>query len=151
MSELVAALLVWIAGQTGLAVPPAPSVEFLPREKISERAFGRRWQAGDDIRGLYDGKVATVFLLEGWDSAELRDRSILLHELVHHVQAFHGLRYECSARREREAYEMTVKWLRSLGVADPYALMDTDEYTIVAMSACLDFFDPVPLEREAPG
>ena len=139
MSELVVALLLWIAGETGLAMPPPPPVELLSKEQFSERAYGRSWRPGDDVWGLYDGDSGTVYLLEGWNAAELRSRSVLLHELVHHVQAFHRISYECSATREREAYDLTVKWLRGQGVADPYAVMDTDEYTLIAMSACLDF------------
>jgi hypothetical protein len=139
MNELVVALLVWIAGETGLAMPPPPSVDLLPKEQISERAYGRNWRPGDDVRGLYDGDSGTVYLLDGWNAADLRSRSVLLHELVHHVQAFHRISYECSARREHEAYDLTVKWLRQQGVTNPYAVMDTDEYTIIATSACLDF------------
>ncbi len=139
MSELIVALLTWIAAETGLVMPPAPSIEWVSKEQISEQAFGRGWRAHDDVRALYNGNAATVYLLKDWNGADLRNRSVLLHELVHHVQFFHHLPYECAARRERQAYDLTVKWLRSEGITDPYTVMDTDEYTIVAMSDCGDW------------
>ena len=139
MRDLIVALLAWIAGETGVVMPPAPAVELLPKEQMSEHAFGRSWRAGDDIRAFYDADRSTVYLLDNWKSADLRSRSVLVHELVHHVQFFNRLSFECSATRERQAYELTAKWLRLQGVADPYAVMDTDEYTITAMSACTDF------------
>lgn len=139
MSELVVALLTWIAGEVGLVAPPPPSIELVPKERISVRAHGRGWRAGDDVMALYDGDAATVYLPDDFSGADLRSRSLLVHELVHHVQFFHRLSFECGATRERQAYELTAKWLRAQGVADPYAIMDTDEYSIVAMSACADW------------
>jgi hypothetical protein len=72
-----------------------------------------------------------------WNLAALRDRSILLHELVHHVQRFNKVTPPCPAALERQAYDLQARWLREQGVADPYGLMGTDEFTVVILTACM--------------
>lgn len=56
--------------------------------------------------------------------------------LVHHVQFDNKVPSRCPAERERLAYELTLKWLRERGVADPYAVLSTDAFTIISLSAC---------------
>jgi len=72
------------------------------------------------------------------ESSELYSRATLLHELVHHVQVFNRVPLPCRRARERDAYRLTLKWLEQQGVADPYAFLDVDEFTITLLSVCLD-------------
>jgi len=41
--------------------------------------------------------------------------SVLVHEMVHHLQNQAGTTYECPAERERLAYEVQDKWLGLFG------------------------------------
>lgn len=47
------------------------------------------------------------------------DRSIIIHELIHHIQAKkYGLTYECDMwyHKERQAYKLQADYLRSRGI-----------------------------------
>lgn len=116
--ELVLALLAWIGGQTGLATPPPPSVLFVNEEQMLRLAGGRV-----DVKGLYDSEAVTVYLRDDWDAADLRSRASLLHELVHHVQAFNRTPSECPGSQAPLAHELTLAWLRQQGAADPLEVL----------------------------
>lgn len=117
-------------------MPPAPPVLLLTKEQMSVVSFRRAWKPSDNVLAAYDRDSATVYLRNDWDLDELRSRAALLHELVHHVQLFNRIPYECPAAREPLAYGLTLKWLREQGAKDPYALLDTDEFTIMVRSMC---------------
>jgi hypothetical protein len=51
--------------------------------------------------------------------------------VVHHVQRFNKVVPVCSAALERQAYELQATWLREQGVAEPYKLIGTDEFTVL--------------------
>jgi hypothetical protein len=131
MNELVLSLLTWIAVETGLAIPPPPFIELIPAQELREKS-GR--PAG--AVSLYMRTTATVYLPLGWSSARIYDRAMLMHELVHHVQEFNQVPSQCNAALERQAYDLTRKWLTDKGVADPYGLLNTDELTITILSTC---------------
>jgi len=97
MRELILALLTWIAGDMGLLTPPPPQVELVPAEKISRMAYGED-QSPDihlHLQALYEHDKATIYLRDDWNPAELYSRATLLHELVHHVQAFNRAPLPC--------------------------------------------------------
>lgn len=137
MAELVTSLMIWIAGETGFAIPAPPHVTLVPKEQMSELAYQREWRPKDDVRGLYDRNTATVYLQDAWRIDELRSQTTILHELVHHMQAFNAfLQDDCAGAREEQAYALTLKWLREQGTADAYALLDLDEFTITVLTLC---------------
>jgi hypothetical protein len=85
---------------------------------------------------LYVRDTATVYLPSDWNRETPYERAMLLHELVHHVQESNRVSSQCNAERERQAYDLTRKWLSEQGVADPYALLNIDELTITILSSC---------------
>jgi hypothetical protein len=46
------------------------------------------------------------------------------------------VKVRCTAAYERQAYDLQIAWLREQGIADPYKVIGTDEFTIRLMSAC---------------
>ena len=68
----------------------------------------------------------------------MRDQSELLHELVHHFQNLHKLKYGCGAEREKLAYELQIAWLREKGVRDPYEFLETNAFFVIMASVCRD-------------
>jgi hypothetical protein len=131
MAELVLALLLWITIETGLAMPPPPPVLTISREEMAERSLRTT-----DVKGLYDRETGTIYMLDGWSSANLHGRASLLHELVHHTQAFNKVPSECAAKQELQAYNLSLQWLRHQGVADPYAVLEVDDLTIAVIAMC---------------
>lgn len=136
MKELLTGLLAWIALQIGGEPPAAPDVQFWPQQVLAESFYGNEPPADARLCGLYHAASRTIYLPEEWRAEVLVDRASLLHELVHHVQAVRAMPYPCAAARERLAYQLQMKWLRENGVADPYALINIDEFTIAIHSIC---------------
>lgn len=118
--------------ETGLLMPPSPPVVLASVDEMRERAGGSH-----SVVALYDRDTATIYLPANWDRTRTYDRAMLLHELVHHVQEFNRIASRCAAERERQAYDLTVKWLAAQGIADPYAVLNTDELTIAIFSMCV--------------
>lgn len=122
---------------TGLPVPAPPSIAFVPAEYLRLLA-GAADADHDTVQGLYHRPSSTVYLPGDWDAASLRDAAVLLHELVHHAQAFNGVQARCPRALEREAYALTARWLRERGVVDPYGFLNTDEFTVAVRAVCLE-------------
>ena len=137
MNQLVFGLLVWIAGETGLVVPPAPAIELLTQTQLSDLAYGDKGKAGDGVQALYHRDKGVVYLRSDWRENNPHCVAALLHELVHHVQAFNGVRFDCAAAAERQAYDLSIKWLRDQKLADPHAVLGIDKFTIAALSLCV--------------
>jgi len=115
----MSAMMVWIASVSGLPEPEhPPAVRRLPPAEIAERArpaAARVSQAGGTYLALYRPAHSTILLRADWSRDSLRDRSILVHELVHHMQDAAGRGYPCPAAREREAYALQARWLEERG------------------------------------
>ncbi len=104
--------------------PSIPPVMVLPQAEMQARFCNGPCR----VRAAYDPEHG-VFLDERLDLVrDPVDRSILLHELVHHVQAQAGRfdpdHSECqrASRDEREAYEIQNLYLASLNVARRFPL-----------------------------
>ena len=61
--------------------------------------------------------------------------SVLVHEMVHHLQNFSGLRYACPQEREELAYSAQAKWLDQFGLnlIDAFEL---DTLTVLVRTKC---------------
>jgi len=126
MDPLVVTLLAWVVAHTGLAAPDLPRIV---RDQIVT-------VKNENVQAFYLHAAATIHLPGTWRPDQLRDQSILLHELVHHVQWFNRISAACVSAYERQAYDLQIRWLREHGVADPYKLIRTDEFTVIIFSAC---------------
>lgn len=90
------------------------------------------------MQALYSLSERSIYLPRGWRPNDLRQKSALLHELVHHAQRSNNIDLPCVAAYERQAYDLQIKWLREQGVDDPYDLIKTNEFTIYLVSECRD-------------
>jgi Domain of unknown function (DUF6647) len=71
--------------------------------------------AGIDVVALYGDTEKTIYLAEGWTGRTPAELSVLVHEMVHHLQHLAGLKYECPQARERLAYAAQDQWLKLFG------------------------------------
>ncbi len=138
MDALVAVLVGWIALHTGLSVGPPPHIEFVTPAMMTERALGPGIAPSPLLRALYSQRTRTVYLRREWDVTNLRDQSELVHELAHHFQNIHELKFGCAAEREKLAYDLQFAWLREQGVADPHELLEINQFFVVMISVCRD-------------
>ena len=85
---------------------------------------------------IYSQKDDTVYLSNNWKSNELRDRSVLVHELVHHLQYLNHVKATCKSEYEFQAFKLQAAWLSEHGVEYPLDLMGVDLRYIMMLSRC---------------
>lgn len=90
-----------------------------------------------EVVAVYDDKARTVYLPENWTGDTIAEQSILVHEMVHHLQNLAGMKFACAGEREKPAYLAQDKFLRQHGL-DLEKEFDVDMFTVVAISACMN-------------
>lgn len=73
--------------------------------------------APSGIEALYDDRSRTIYLNQYWTGLTPAEMSILVHEMVHHLQNMAGLRYECAEAREELGYNAQDKYLALHGLS----------------------------------
>ena len=68
-----------------------------------------------DTVAIYSNSSQTIYLPQGWTGGTAVELSILVHEMVHHIQHLAGLKYECPQAREKLAYMAQDRWLNLFG------------------------------------
>ena len=137
LDSLVPSYIAWIVAQTGLSAPDHPPIHFATPAEMAVR-YGSPESSRLELQGLYHRTEGAIYLPRQWLPDDLRQKSALLHELVHHVQRSNNLELPCMAAYERQAYDLQVKWLREQEVDDPYALIGINELGIYMLSVCRD-------------
>ena len=89
------------------------------------------------VVAVYDDATGTIYLPETWTGRSASEQSLLVHEMVHHLQNLAGLKYACGGAREKPAYLAQRKWLEVHDL-DLEKEFDVDLFTIVARSICMD-------------
>ncbi len=64
-----------------------------------------------DTLAVYDEATRTIYLPEGWRGASPAEVSVLVHEMVHHLQSLARVKFECPQEREKIAYMAQDRWL----------------------------------------
>lgn len=88
-----------------------------------------------DVVAFYENASQTIFLREGWKGSSPTDVSVLVHEMVHHLQNVAGMAYGCPAAREKLAYAAQQKWL-ALSGRDFFEEFETDRMTLLVRTSC---------------
>lgn len=88
------------------------------------------------IEGLYDDRTRVVYLPEGWQGGTAVETSVLVHEMVHHLQNLAGAKFSCPDEREELAFAAQDKWLAIFGkgLAEDFEL---DRLTVFAKTRCM--------------
>jgi Domain of unknown function (DUF6647) len=114
---LLTAIEAWLAFQFDL-----PGIERHPRVELADpariaalRGGGVEASSQRDVVAVYSDATQTIYLPEGWTGRSPAELSVLVHELVHHVQNVAGLKYACPQEREKLAYEAQERWLGLFG------------------------------------
>jgi hypothetical protein len=158
MQTLLTAIVTWLSMNAGLpAIHDHPRVEFAPPAKIAAIRSGSAASGGaasaaaevphaagqgkpeaqaQNIEAIYVDKTRTIYLPEGWTGETPAEVSVLVHEMVHHLQNMGGLKYECPQAREKPAYAAQDRWLARSGrsLAEEFEL---DPMTILVLTKCM--------------
>jgi hypothetical protein len=124
---LLIAIETWLSIELDLPpVRPHPRIEIVPAARIVAQRYGRVLFAPDsamistdrsstaaerETLAIYSDAAQTIYLPEEWTGRTPAELSILVHEIVHHVQNIRDLKYACHQERERLAYLAQERWL----------------------------------------
>lgn len=151
MQELLAVIVTWLAVNFGLpAVHDYPQVQFASPATMLDVRLGAATPesggsgpkplapegAGHGLHAIYDDRTQTLYLPDGWSPASVTDVSLLVHELVHHLQNAAGTKFACPQAREHDAYRAQAHWLELHGssLADAFGL---DPMTVLLRTKCM--------------
>jgi hypothetical protein len=144
MEMLLTAIVLWLSTNFGLpSTFDHPRVEFVSATKMTSlfyKGIGEE-QAGmvsdpSDIVSLYNTETKTIYLADGWSGKTPAELSILVHEMVHHLQNIGQLKFACPQEREEVAYKAQDRWLGLFGT-DLMRDFQMDPFTILMKSKCL--------------
>jgi hypothetical protein len=100
------------------------------------RGDAEQRSSGGDILALYNDARRTIYLSEGWTGDTDAGMSVLVHEMVHHLQNMAGLKYGCAGEREKLAYQAQSAWLRQSGKSLE-SEFGIDGLTLIVHSNCM--------------
>ena len=123
MQTLLTMILAWLSFNFSLpSIDDQPRVEFVSAKDMQavrqQRAQGGRshpMKGVSKVEAFYDDATRTIYLPKGWTGKSPAELSVLVHEVVHHVQNVAGLPYACAEEREKLAYAAQRKWLALFG------------------------------------
>ena len=154
MQALLTAIVVWLSAN--FALPPVydhPRIERISSIEMTsllyQGALGAQRREKSTIENqdqpdqrrqivsLYNVTTKTIYLTPEWTGRTSAELSILVHEMVHHLQNVAHTAYACPLEREKLAYEAQEKWLSLFGrsLLSEFGL---DQTTLVLTSACFE-------------
>ena len=145
MTALLTAIVIWLSANFDLpAIHDHPKVELVPAVRMAAlryRGLATDRQpptatastdaplaSGHDVLAVYDDTKKIIYLPEIWTGTTPAELSVLVHEMVHHLQNQSGVKYDCLGAREKPAYAAQDKWLGLFGKTL------TEEFEIDAMT-----------------
>jgi hypothetical protein len=148
MNALLTAIVLWLSANFGLpATHELPQVEYAPAVKIEALRYGGLaalpFQAGDgaseqgrrETVAVYVDAKKTIYLPDGWTADNTADLSVLVHEMVHHLQNVTQQKFLCPQEREELAYEAQQRWLGLFG-HDLQDDFEIDRFTLLLSTRC---------------
>lgn len=142
MKALMLALMTWASAQTGLPVPErVPAIQV--KSPCELHAIMQRPEPCDKavlrVGAIYMPNL--IVLPAAHDPRDLYAVSVLLHELVHHMQFENGDNgRSCPERaaREKVAYDAQIAFLEATG-HEAMKLMGIDGLTLLLLTNCLEY------------
>ena len=147
--DLLHEIVSWLSSNFDLpAIEDRPNIKFASKTKLAtmrprtvrigrgSRRTGADQPAQRRVVALYDHKLRTIFLPDDWIGKSPADQSVLVHEMVHHLQNLANLKFECPMAREKLAYLAQDKWLGRFGTSLENEF-DVDMFTVLISSACM--------------
>ena len=138
LETLLTAIVTWLSINYGLAADyDHPAVELLPADKVAAIRYGpQQASAVPEVLAVYLDAENTIVLTESWAGRTPADLSILVHEMVHHLQNRSRLTYACPAAREKLAYAAQDAWLGLFG-QNLRAAFDLDPMSLKLATHCM--------------
>jgi hypothetical protein len=150
MQVMLSEIVTWLSTNFDLpAIHDYPKVELVPQVKLAALRYRglatdrERHSAamplndGRDLLAIYDDVRKTIYLPQGWTGTKPAEVSVLVHEMVHHLQNLAGTKYNCPEEREKPAYLAQKRWLDRFGLnlADEFQI---DGMTVLVRTNCMN-------------
>jgi hypothetical protein len=151
MSSVLSTIAIWLNESLALPLPrTAPRITLASPARITAmryRTLGpglppqpdgerRMLDPRSGVVAVYDDASETIYLPEGWSASSPTDMSVLVHELVHHLQKQAQLKFYCPQEREKLAYEAQERWLARSGLSLQRAF-EIDRLTLFVQTSCM--------------
>lgn len=88
-----------------------------------------------EVIAVYDDARRTIYLSTGWTGRTPAELSVLVHEMVHHLQSAADMRFACPGEREALAYRAQDAWLGLFGTSLESAF-GINAATVLVATAC---------------
>ena len=140
MKELTIALLMWISSHTPMTYDGShfPNVVAVPHDRLVHILYEGDLPQGLDpetvsVAGLYNFRDGNIYLLEDEDLTTIEGQAVLIHELVHYLQYYHGIdkQVECMRELESAAYAAQAEFLAQHDQEAPF-----NDMHVLLVSAC---------------
>jgi hypothetical protein len=144
--RLLNAIVTWLAHEFGLPHHYAyPSIRFESDAKISALRYSG--VVSDDARvmeaiqkrravvAVYDSLSQTIYLPAHWSGSTPAELSVLVHEMVHHLQSVAQMKFACAQASEEMAYAAQNKFLGLFG-RDLAKDFEIDGLTLLVRTTC---------------
>lgn len=147
------AIAAWLLFEFDLPrIDQPPAVAFAPVKRMiglrHRDVPSDRWSGGSgsahadkpseppDVVAIYDSEARIIYLPQGWSGGTPGEFSVLVHEMVHHIQNVARMKFACPEEREQMAFEAQERWLRLFdsGLEAEFGL---DPFTVLVRSNCL--------------
>ena len=146
MEPLLIAIVVWLSANFGLpATYDLPRVERMSSIEMTNLLYQNsgadqrkvKFDQMGKVLSLYSVETKTIYLARKWTGQTPADLSLLVHEMVHHMQNLSPTTFECPQAREKLAYEAQEKWLNMFGhnLENDFGI---DRLTIFMNTACTE-------------
>lgn len=127
----------WLVANFGLRpASEAPDIVTVPASRLVEIRYGSASQVSPgEVVAAYDEANRIIYLTEGWTGRTAAELSVLVHEMVHHLQASASMRFACPAEQEVLAYQAQNAWLQLFGM-DLESTFGIDPALLLVATVC---------------
>jgi hypothetical protein len=141
LDTVAATVAAWVAQAMGTALPAElPALELVEPERLHALRSGSEAEPPAappvlQVVALYDDAGRSIRLPRGWSGTTPTELSVLVHEMVHHLQNLEGRTYPCPAAREAEAYAIQERWLKQHGT-DLATAFELNRLALFVLTSC---------------
>ncbi|WP_246226269.1 DUF6647 family protein [Chelativorans xinjiangense] len=127
----------WLVANFGLTpAAEAPDLATVPASRLVEIRYGAASQVSPgEVVAAYDEASRIIYFTEGWTGRTPAQLSVLVHEMVHHLQGSANMRFACPAEREVLAYQAQDAWLQLFGM-DLESTFGIDPAMLLVATVC---------------
>ena len=149
---LILSLMLWIASVTGYHIQSIPEVTYLTHKELVYKLYdcekltydNEYWckspRKDSNILGIYNHDTQRIHIRKDihFYHSKTVYASILLHELVHHMQWESKKEFRCRGEKEEEAYDLQDKWLKEQGEKGVIESLNLNGLFLLMISTCTD-------------